>query len=482
VFKRITTPQAGLIAFLGVLTVYRAVALVAADLPLFLDEAYYFDWSRTLDFGYFSKPPLIAWLIAASTNLCGVSEFCVRTPALVVQPLTAFGIFLVGRVLYEERVGWLSAVLYSSLPMVSASSWIMSTDAFLLLFWTYALWFLVRALEKDQWLDWLGLGVCLGFGLLAKYTLIAFPLSLGLYLAFSREHRPQVRNPKLYVALLLALILLSPNLVWNATHGLVSFRHTAHSAGFSHSLFHPAKLIEFLAAQMLVFGPVLAWVWIIGVWRRPKMDWQEKLLLFLGLPLLLTMSLEALAVKANANWSAPSYVTFTILVAYWLHQQNARFLFNVAFVLNLLFGSLAYHYDVLYQTFGAEPVRRLDPYARFRGWRELATEVQRDLVHFPEAKLLGDDRAMLAELGYYLRPAPAISAWNPTGVVSDHYRLRTVLDPNQEYLFVSRGTDFESVAPYFEVSEKVRLVRIPTHRDSSLDCQIYWVKGFHGYQ
>ncbi|CAK0744267.1 PMT_2 domain-containing protein [Gammaproteobacteria bacterium] len=494
----------GLIAFLAILTLYRAVALAISNLPLFLDEAYYFDWSRTLAFGYYSKPPLIAWTIAAATSLCGEGELCVRAPALLVHPFTAFGLFLIGRRLYGVGVGRLAAVLYATLPMVSASSWIMSTDALLLLFWTYGLWFLVRALADDGWGDWLGLGICLGVGLLAKYTMVAFPLSLMLYLALSPIHRHHLRHPKLYVALVVALVILSPNLLWNSFHDLVSLRHTAHNAALDRPLFHPAKLLEFLGGQAMVFGPILIAILPAALLGRGEavingldktVAWHRRLLLTLGLPLFLTMIGESLAARANANWAAPSYLSFTLLVAAWLAAsvppqesgKNPRMrgrLLVAALAVNVLLGGVGYHYDALYRVVGAEPIRRLDPYARLRGWRELAAQTQTLLAQHPGAGLLGDDRAVLAELGYYLHPRPlVIVAWNPDGAVSDQYRLSADIRqrPTGEYLFVARGTDFRPVAAAFTAAEDLGRIRIATHRDSALDCRVYWVRDFRGY-
>jgi len=501
----------GLTVFLAILTLYRAVALAVADLPLFFDEAYYFDWSRTLELGYYSKPPLIAWVIAATTSLCGEGELCVRTPALLAHPFTAFGLFLVGRRLYGSRVGGLTALIYITLPMVSLSSWIMSTDALLLLFWTYGLWFLVRALEDDRWGDWLGLGGCLGVGLLTKYTMVAFPLSLLLYLAFFPIHRYHLRRSKLYVALLVAVMVFSPNIVWNVFHGLVSWHHTADNAALDHPLFHPAKLMEFLSGQAMVFGPILTAGLLIAVARWGKSvltgvgrsaEWHQRLLLTLGLPLFVVMSGEALAARANANWAAPSYLSFTLLAAAWFaasvprnktpedstcvnreSRWRGRWLI-VAIVINVLIAGVGYHYNVLSQMAGIAPVRHLDPYARLRGWRELATQVQDLLAHHPGAGVLGDDRAVLAELGYYLRPRPlALVVWNPAGTVSDHYRLNADIRqrPNGEYLFIARGTDFGSITTTFGAAEDLGKVRIPTHRDSALEYRVYWVRDFRGY-
>ncbi|CAK0746433.1 PMT_2 domain-containing protein [Gammaproteobacteria bacterium] len=502
----------GLVLFLGMITLYRAIALVVADLPLFLDEAYYFDWSRTLEFGYYSKPPLIAWAIAATTSLCGDGELCVRTPALLAHPFTAFGLFLVGRRLYGAGAGRIAALLYITLPMVSLSSWIMSTDALLLLFWTYGLWFLVRALEDDHWGDWLGLGVCIGVGLLAKYTMVALPLSLMLYLVFSPGHRYQLRRPKFYAALAVAMIIFSPNVIWNLFHGLVSWRHTADNAALDHPLFHPAKLGEFLGGQFMVFGPVLTVGLLVALAERGKnmvmgpsntVEWRRRLLLTLGLPLFVVMCGEALAARANANWAAPSYLSFTLLVAAWfaaavpwrstldglsgtgkISQWRSRWLI-VALAFNVLVMAVGYHYDVLSRALGVAPVRHLDPYARLRGWRELAAQVQDLLVRHPGSGVLGDDRAVLAELGYYLRPRPVVLVvWNPAGTVSDHYRLNADIRqrPDGEYLFIARGTDFKSVATAFGAAEDLGVIRVPTHRDSALECHVYWVKGFQGYR
>src|SRR6187549_3191838 len=53
------------LVLVGVLTVLRVAALFITPLELYPDEAQYWLWSRHLDFGYFSKPPVVAWLIWA---------------------------------------------------------------------------------------------------------------------------------------------------------------------------------------------------------------------------------------------------------------------------------------------------------------------------------------------------------------------------------------------------------------------------------
>ena len=58
---------------------------LAHDCPLDLapDEAHYWQWSRHLDASYYSKGPLVAWLIRASCELLGDNVLAVRLPAVI---------------------------------------------------------------------------------------------------------------------------------------------------------------------------------------------------------------------------------------------------------------------------------------------------------------------------------------------------------------------------------------------------------------
>ena len=94
-----------LAAFLGFVTACRIAVLIATPLNLGPDEAQYWSWSLSPAFGYFSKPPMIAWLIGASTAMCGDGEACIRMSAPLLHCATAVLVFFAGRALYDERVG-----------------------------------------------------------------------------------------------------------------------------------------------------------------------------------------------------------------------------------------------------------------------------------------------------------------------------------------------------------------------------------------
>ena len=79
--SRVLVPSLGLaIALIAILTVVRLAGLTFSTVDLFFDEAQYWAWSREPAFGYFSKPPLLAWTIALAERICGGSEACIRAP------------------------------------------------------------------------------------------------------------------------------------------------------------------------------------------------------------------------------------------------------------------------------------------------------------------------------------------------------------------------------------------------------------------
>ena len=90
-------------------------------------------WSLEPAFGYYSKPPLIAWMISASTAVCGQSEFCIRLPRAAHAHGHRDRRVRAGRAACSARVtGFLSALAFATLPGISLSAGIISTDVPLL--------------------------------------------------------------------------------------------------------------------------------------------------------------------------------------------------------------------------------------------------------------------------------------------------------------------------------------------------------------
>src|ERR1700756_36010 len=159
---------AAMLVGVGAITMFRLLWLALQPADLFPDEAQYWVWSQHLALGYFSKPPLVAGLIAVTTSLFGDSEFAVRLLAPLLHAGAAIFFYGIGSRLYDRRVGFWSALGYASLPGVSVSAFIISTDAPLMLFWAAALYAFVRAREEGKWGWWIAVGVAAGGGVVGK--------------------------------------------------------------------------------------------------------------------------------------------------------------------------------------------------------------------------------------------------------------------------------------------------------------------------
>ena len=255
-----------LLLVLVALTLYRAWVIVHNALPLFFDEAQYWIWSRAPAWGYYSKPPMVAWLIALTTA-AGDSELAIRLGTLLLHPLTALLVYATGRRMCGAPVALAAALLFISLPLVGFNSLFMTTDAPLFFCWGLAAYGLWRALEGNAWRHWALTGAALGLGLLSKYSMLVFVASACLVLCLP-PYRVYWRRPQPYLALLLALLIFVPNLWWNAHMDFVSFRHTAEISQLDGTLFHPARLGEFVAAQFLCMGPV-AFALLLGALASP---------------------------------------------------------------------------------------------------------------------------------------------------------------------------------------------------------------------
>src|SRR6266704_1480450 len=89
------------VALLAVLTLVRLIGLHFSIVDLYIDESQYWAWSREPAFGYFSKPPLLAWIIAAAEHVCSTSEACIRAPAPVFYFGTSLLVYAVAHHLYD---------------------------------------------------------------------------------------------------------------------------------------------------------------------------------------------------------------------------------------------------------------------------------------------------------------------------------------------------------------------------------------------
>jgi 4-amino-4-deoxy-L-arabinose transferase-like glycosyltransferase len=350
---------------------------IAIELPLSVDEAYYVAWSKSLDWGYWTKPPLIAWGIAGARSLCGETVICIRSTSLIAYPMTSLLLLLLAWRMGESlKSACALAILFATIPLTTFYGIAATTDAFLILMWTLSLLFLWLALEGKNW-AWVLLGIAVGFGMLAKYTMVVFVVSAILILLHP-HWRKHWKSSGPYLSAFTAFITFSPNVIWNIKHDMPTFQHTADiSHGSNHYGLHWESLGKFLLEQLVIGNPILVIAFLFFAFRilRTTIPLKSWFGLAACLPILLVICGQALLARAHANWAATAYIGISILSVSYL-WANHKLMIALACCINLVFSSVLYHYQSLIaEPFHLKGTISADPYWALRNWPGITDQI-----------------------------------------------------------------------------------------------------------
>jgi 4-amino-4-deoxy-L-arabinose transferase-like glycosyltransferase len=489
-----------LLVWLIALTAYRILSLLQPHMGLFFDEAYYFHWSQQLDWGYYSKPPMVAWVIACTTALLGNGELPIKVGAPILYSATAWIVYLMGKKLANERVGVLSGLVFSGVPLVCFNSMFITTDAPLLFFWGLSSWLFVCVLPLENqvqprgqsyklWLLWAALGVSLGLGTLSKYTFLALPTGLAVFALASRNTRLFL-SPRAWFASALALSLLAANIFWNWQHDFVSMTHTKEIAQLDGPLINPLSLLQYLVTQFFVLGAV--WSGLLFYRRNAirqvfSYPAASAFLLSTMLPIFVVIGAQALLSRAFANWAGAFVVPASVLVGAALALSSRKILI-VGMVFNLGLASAFYHWPYVLNLLSIEQTKKTTPYFRLSGWRELTAQVDPIIKRYPEAHLLSSSRELLAYVGYYsATKVVRFNYWNPDAThVKNHYDLKfniRDLDEanNLSYLFLNKAPIPSDIRARFTEVKLLSHAIEPVVKGVEREIYIYKLSGFLGY-
>jgi hypothetical protein len=470
----------------GVVTFLRLMWLAGQPIDLYPDEAQYWIWAQKFDFGYYSKPPMVAWLIWATTHLFGATDLAVKVSAPLLYVGTSLIVHAIAKRLYDARVAAWSTIAFITLPAVSLSAVIISTDVPLLFCWALATLGFVRAREPDGGRWWVLVGLAGGLGLLSKYAMGFWLASALGFLILVPDERRHVRG--FLWSLALALVVYAPNFVWNATNGFVSYLHTRDNANVHGFALHPQAFLDFAGAQFGVFGPIFlgTLITIAATARRVAADRRALVLLTFALPTLSVMLIEAMLSRAQPNWSAPTYLTATILVVAYLYQKGRDGLVQWSVVLHVVLCVALFGLRDISNAVGHPIPGKFDPLHRVRGWQTLGRSLSQVRLQHLDLPLLADQRELMAALIYYMEPHPfEMRMWNPAGHVRNGFEMDDSLPgaPGGDYLWITARTaqEAQEVFDRFAAHVPVAHVVVPLGPGLARDVTVYELTGFRGY-
>jgi len=283
-----------------------AVKLVLAALvPLSADEAYYWFWSRHLQWSYLDHPPFVAWLFFLGEPFYEIGH-AARWPAVILGHLT----FLVWLKILEpilddrQRLWWLCLALVS--PFIGVGSLIVTPDIPLLFFWALSLLALLRATETGNPAWYAVLGCFLGLGFCSKYPIVLFVPTALLWLVFGRR-MAAIRWACVPLTVAAGLVFSFPVLYWNYQNEFVSFRFQL-THGLGAESWNPQWTIEYVLSQIGIVFPTILYL-ALRAWPPRKADF---LVYFAWFPVLFFLWSSTQA-HVEANWPSVAYAPFIAL-------------------------------------------------------------------------------------------------------------------------------------------------------------------------
>ncbi len=468
---------------------------------LLQDEAYYWQWSRHLDWGYYDNTPLMAPVIRLFTVLLGTNALGVRAGGTVCACVAGIYIYLLAKRMLGPTVALASLVLANVVPLFAAGSVIMTQDPVQLALWAAALYVIQRALtDKPRW--WLLAGVLAGLAAQAKLNALLLLPSVFLYILLSPSARERwLRRPEPYLAGGIALLMLTPFLWWNHTHQNAFWIHARamSSRGSGHD---GLKWVgRFLGDQAVLLSPFVFLTYLYTLSDAFKRGYRgrDEAYLFLWCPTVVSLAaiiVTALKSKVEGNWAVDSYIsgfiltaavlvrcweTRTVIKRAWVGLSAALALFLTLAV--ALFPQLLYAAGLKYPNAAQDRTNEL------YGWQQMADRVTL------EKKAMGGDPfvfginyRMPSEAAFYLPGHPQTYAlflhykaseylfWEDQATLKGRNALFLNDTDNQDHF-----DDLRAVFDRVEPQPPLLVTRTPPYKTPIRTIQIVRCYGFHGY-
>ena len=384
------------------ITCLRIYSLYTSPIELSVDEAQYWDWSRNIEFGYFTKPPIIAWVIALSTNIFGNEEWAVRLCSPLIHLFIAIVLWGTSYIAFGAKAGRIAALIWIFTPAASLGSFVISTDTPLLLFWSFCIFFMFKLFKNQSIVTAILVGMSLGLAFLSKYAALYFLIFLILWwLIYDRSKNLSIKN--LFIIIITSILIASGNIYWNYLNDFVTLNHTVSNADLTEILLNYSNVIDFLSSQLLVFGPIIFLIFIFIVFDGFSKNKKLALLAMLSLPILLLITIQSFLKIANPNWAVTSYIAASLLISAYLTLNRSKFLrlsFNTGLIVNLIISIYILKVTMVGNFL---PVSlKSDPLRKNLGFEILANNLDEVIDKKKISKVVFERRGDITRFNYYL--------------------------------------------------------------------------------
>lgn len=410
---------------------------VAAFTPITFDEAYYWTWSKHLAGGYYDHAPMVAFVIRLGTMIAGDTEFGVRVASILLALPMSWAVYRTADILFDNRRIAASAAIFLNVTLMAAVGTVIVTpDAPLMVASSFVLFFLAKIYETGRGVWWLAVGAAAGCALLSKYTALFFGAEILLWLIMVKGLRRWFLSPWLYLGGIVALVVFSPVILWNADHQWVSFiKQFGRARVDGITLKYIGEMIptQFVFATPLVF--ILGILGLSALARRGAGSDAARGLINVSVWVIVVYFFwHALHDRVEANWLGPIYPAFSIAAAYaawgvsWSGINQRAVDFSRRFA--LLAGVAMFLVLIVQTNTGIFTGYRRDASVRSVGvgWTQLAQEIEGFRKSTGARCILGVDYGSTAWMMFYLPKGTCVAQRR------DRYRWSNMPEPDAELL------------------------------------------------
>ena len=393
----------GFVALWLVLLAVKCV--LAAQLPLFVDEAFYWQEGQHLAWAYSDLPGLTAWMARLGVALGGQHALALRLPFLLVAAAVPWLVVRVAAREFGPVRGWRAGVFAMLLPLSGTLGLLAVPDAAMTLATLLCMDAGARLLREVRADAALELAVGMGLGALSHYRFIAVLAVGGLVLLLLPQGRRALRDPRVLVAIAFGLAAWTPLLAWNLDNAEAGLRFQLVER---HPWAFHADGIDFLTIQGLLVTPLLFVALACAAWRERR-DENVAARYFAWLGALVVLGFFALGFLADTervsfHWPLPGYIALLPLLPALLQRWPRWLRAATAGLAALgLLAVLGYYAVVSIPGMREQAAANRWYPSNFAGWRPLADAVRGARARMPAGtRVVADNFKVGAELGFAL--------------------------------------------------------------------------------
>ena len=305
--------------------------LVAGSIGLGNDEVYYRMYAQYPQWNYFDHPPMVGWLIRASTiNLLVDNTIFIRLGAILCSACTTWLLFLCGRKMSDERGGYFATIIYTATiyGSIIAGTFILP-DSPQMFCWSGGLYLLILITGADVAKSSknklvLLFGLVSGLGMLCKIHTSFLWLGFLLYILFFNRY--WLKQPVLYLSGFVTLLFFYPVIRWNIDHHFVTYLYHSKRVDMAAGGFNLQSMLTFSAGQVFYINPIIFFCILIATVaafknRLPLQNAHRQLLLFCSLPLIGIAFILSLFNNVLPHWTGPAYTGLILIAAVFFNHR-----------------------------------------------------------------------------------------------------------------------------------------------------------------